>query len=89
MIIQFGDGKVLCSWGFTADENRQRSLLLECVNEPHPIGAVASSAIGVVVPDSETVAMLQFSSLESARVFQDTVNEFICAWARDVAKEQA
>ena len=91
MIVQFGTGRVLCSWGLTADERQDRALLLELVDEPHEVGTVTGDATGEKVEDSDRVVMMNFPSIESARVLQDVLGEMIGKWSRElspVAKDE-
>lgn len=82
MLISFGTGNVLCSWGKTTCSRQDYALSLEITEDSHAIGEECGE-VGDRVTESDSVALLKFSNIESARVLQDTLNEMICAWARD------
>lgn len=80
--IRYGDGLVQTQQGVS--EDGFKCLALSPRATAAPVGGVPTEW-DRTRPESEIAALLEFKTLESARVLQDELNELVAIWSREIA----
>jgi hypothetical protein len=81
--LHFGDGKVLVRQGDTPQGEKVLALAQGDVAFPindHPTEWKTEE------PKEAFDVFITFSNIESARVLQDTINEIVCRWSRELSR---
>lgn len=77
----FGNGTIRTQQGFIEGEGKV--LTIDDTKVEHPIGSTEREWGAKTDQDSHQV-ILVFKTLESARAFQDAVNEMCAIWSREI-----
>lgn len=82
LLLTYGEGRIEHQVGTIDGE---RCLCFKDTATERAVGAVDAKAAPSQVPQEYYDVILSFKTLESARVLQDVVNEFVCKWSRETA----
>ena len=81
--LQFGTGKIIISQRYKLDN--KKTLLFFDTQTQHKVGGILKNEdIPKLVPEKAQVA-ISFENIESARLLQDTLNELIAEWSRELS----